>query len=302
MTETIFTALNGVPRNGRKVIPLADGLTLIRPNAELTSGSWSASMSGMDEATIKQADRFLVYRHDPTASGEIPSVVERLGSQALQSGVMAFQVIKPIRTLGYIHRGSSGDKYGFKRTQYVPEFHMYKAPMNPGRWATMNKFDRAMLGRIPDMIARIRAAYQSHNVPMINALSFLQLGLEHGERYIAGLLWMTGLEAIFDSGGKETFKRKLCALLGARTKAFPNWHSKADAPAYTVEDIAIPLFVLRNKLAHGQDLTTAATDTKYPVDLLARMNLTSQTPSTTHASVLSEAACYLLCQVLDKSL
>jgi hypothetical protein len=78
------------------------------------------------------------------------------------------------------------------------------------------------------------------------------------------------LEAIFDSGGTDKFKRKLCSCLGPQTPAFPNWHSKPDAPPYTVEEIAGPLFVLRNKLAHGADLRSAKTDNKYPIDLTKR--------------------------------
>ena len=300
--ETIFTAVDRVAMNGDDEIPLVDGLSLIKPNAELTSGSWSNSVTGMDELEIKQASRFLVYRYEHPAANEFPSVVQKRASEELLSGLMAFQVIKPIRALGYVHHGSSGDSFGFERSQYVPTFIYYRPKMRPGQWARMNEFDDGMLAEVPGMITRIRAVHSNRDIPRINALTFLQLGLEIEQPYIAGLLWMTGLEAIFDSGGKEKFKKKLCDCLGPQTTAFPNWHSKSDAPPYTVEDIAIPLFVFRNKLAHGADLTTAATDPKYPVDLLARMNLTSRTPSTTHALLLSEAACYLLCQVLQKVL
>jgi hypothetical protein len=53
--ETIFTAVDRVAMNGDDEIPLVDGLSLIKPNAELTSGSWSNSVTGMDELEIKQA-------------------------------------------------------------------------------------------------------------------------------------------------------------------------------------------------------------------------------------------------------
>ena len=119
--------------------------------------------------------------------------------------------------------------------------------MQPGQWAMMNKFDDAMLAGAPAMIDRIQPVMDGRNVEQKNALTLLQLGLEHFHPYIAGLLWVTGLEAIFDSGGRAEFKKKLCDCLGPQTPAFPNWHSKPDAPPYTVEEIAIPLFVLRNK-------------------------------------------------------
>jgi hypothetical protein len=69
-----------------------------------------------------------------------------------------------------------------------------------------------------------------------------------------------------------------------------------------VEEIAIPLFVLRNKLAHGADLRKAVTDKKHPVNLTQRVSLTQDTETVNYALLLSEAACYLLCQVLRKVL
>ena len=197
---------------------------------------------------------------------------------------MAIQVIKPIRTLGFIYRHQQIER---------------RPPMEPGQWARINKFDDAMLAQVPAMIDRIQPVMDGKSVEKKNALILLQLGLEHFHPYIAGLLWITGLEAIFDSGGKDKFKKKLCDCLGSQTLAFLNWHSKPDAPPYTVEEVAIPLFVLRNKLAHGADLRTAATDAKYPVDLMERVNLTPDSTATTQALLLSEAACYLLCQVLQ---
>jgi hypothetical protein len=173
--------------------------------------------------------------------------------------------------------------------------------MEPGQWALKNKFSDAMLAQVPGMIDRIQPVMDGKSVEKKNALTLLQLGLEHFHPYIAGLLWVTGLEAIFDSGGKEAFKGMLCDCLGSQALAFPNWHSKSDAPKLTVEELAIPLFVLRNKLAHGADLRTAATDKKYPVDLTRPVSL-SQDSETLNYALLSEAACYLLCQVLQRVL
>jgi hypothetical protein len=174
--------------------------------------------------------------------------------------------------------------------------------MQPGQWALDNKFDDAMLAAVPAMINRIQLVMDGGSVAKRNALTLLQLGLEHFHPYIAALLWVTGLEAFFDSGGREEFKKKLCDYLGSQTPALPNWHSQPNAPSLTVEEIAIPLSVLRNKLAHGADLRTAAKDEKYPVDLTRQVNLTQEEETVNYAEVLSEAACYLLCQVLQRGL
>ena len=300
--KTVFTALDRVAMNGDDEIPLVDGLSLVRPNGRLTSGSWSHTVNQMDEAEIKAASRLLVCRYEEPDEKDSWNAVQKRAYDLLRSSLMAFQVIKPIRTFGYMHHGSSGDAFGFDSSQYVPTHIYYRPQMRPSRWARMNEFDDAMLAQMPVMIARVRAALTGPDVPRANALTFLQLGLESEQPYIAGLLWVTGLEAIFDSGGKDKFKKKLCDCLGPQTLAFSNWHSKPDAPTYTVEELAIPLFVLRNKLAHGADLRTAAADAKQPIDLMARVNLTPDSTATTHALLLSEAACYLLCQVLQKVL
>lgn len=288
--------------SGEDEIPLAGGLSLVRPNDRLTSGSWSHAVNQMDEVEIKTASRFLVCRYEQPAETERSRAARNTAYELLRSGLMALQVIKPVRTLGYMHHGSTGDSFGFERSQYVPTHIYYRPQMRPGRWARMNAFDDAMLAQVPAMISRVRGAFSSADVPRANALTFLQLGLENEHPFVAGLLWVTGLEAIFDSGGKEQFKRKLCDYLGAQTLAFPNWHLKADAPPYTVEEVAIPLFVLRNKLAHGADLRSAATDIRHPVDLTARVNLTQGSTAITQALLLSEAACHLLCQVLQRVL
>ena len=93
---------------------------------------------------------------------------------------------------------------------------------------------------------------------------------------------------------------KLCAALGGNTFAFPDWHSQPCKLA--VGAIGRDLFVLRNKLAHGVDLRKAASDPKFPVDLLARRTLPNESEPVAYAELLSEAACYLLCQVLQKEI
>jgi hypothetical protein len=59
---------------------------------------------------------------------------------------------------------------------------------------------------------------------------------------------------------------------------------------------------LRNKIAHGADLRSATTDKKHPVDLTRRVSLMQDSESVNYALLLSEAACYLLCQVLQRVL
>ena len=285
--ETIHTPLMGIASEGEDSIPLSDGLSLVRPNAELLRHRWDWVQGQGEMEEEAKATRYLVCEYLQWVPDEDWAAAPARGANRFYTGLMAIQVVKPIRTLGFVYRH-----------QQIERRH----PMEPGQWAGMNKFDDAMLAQVPAMIDRIQTAMDSKSVEKRNALTLLQLGLEHFHPYIAGLLWVTGLEAIFNSGGKEEFKRKLCACLGPKTHVFPNWHSKPDAPIYTIEQIAIPVFVLRNKLSHGADLRTAALDKKYPVDLTRPVSLTQDSETVDYALLLSEAACHLLCQVLQRVL
>jgi hypothetical protein len=287
-TDTIHTALLDIAEGGEDSIPLADGLSLVRPNDRLLGRRWDWVQGQGEMAEEAKATRYLVCDYPQWRQGEELETTRERGANRFYAGLTAIQIIKPIPTLGFIYKGS----------QQIER----RPPMQPGTWAIMNQFNDVMLAGVSAMIERIQPVMDGRNVEQKNALTLLQLGLEHLHPYIAGLLWVMGLEAIFDSGGREEFKRKLCDCLGSQTPAFPNWHAKPDAPAYTVEDIAIPLFVLRNKLAHGADLRTAATDKKHPVNLTQRVSLTQDTETVNYALLLSEAACYLLCQVLQKVL
>jgi len=70
-------------------------------------------------------------------------------------------------------------------------------------------------------------------------------------------------------------------------------------PKYTVEELAIPIYMLRSKLAHGADLRKASFDKSTPVDLVKKVELIPELEPRAHAYLLAEAACYLHCQVLQ---
>jgi len=73
-------------------------------------------------------------------------------------------------------------------------------------------------------------------------------------------------------------------------------------PKYTVGELAIPIYMLRNKLAHGADLRKASLDKTTPVDLVKKVELIPALEPRAHAYLLAEAASYLHCKVLQKVL
>jgi hypothetical protein len=204
-------------------------------------------------------------------------------------------VLKPVRTLGIVFYGIYTPSGGFSY-QGIER----RPPMEPGPWALRKTFDQELLKLVHSTIASIQQIMTGPSAGRKNAFHLLQLGLEHFHPLIAGLLWVMGLEALLDSHNRNDFKKKLCDCLGGTTRVFPDWHAyQCD---WTVSDKAIPLYLLRSKLAHGADLREAASDKTSPVDLLEKQTVPDSPVPVSHAVLLSEAACYLLCQVLKKEI
>jgi len=168
----------------------------------------------------------------------------------------------------------------------------------------MRSFDSEFIPKIPFLRQRIMRVMTGTVAESKNAINLLQMSLEHHHPLIAGLLAVMGLEALFDSDNRQQFHDKLCQCLGASATAFPDWNSSNSLPCppYTVDEIAIDLYTLRSKIAHGVDLRDAARDRRFPVDLLRKVTLIPDLPPRPYALLLSEAAICVLCQVLQKAL
>jgi hypothetical protein len=285
--DLMYTAIRYIAADGDDEIPLSSGLSLVRPNERLLAARWKYVQGEGEFGAEASANRYLVCKYPTWIPGSDALKASELGTNRFYSGLMAIQVIKPVETSGFI--------YSHQRIERRP-------PMDAGKWAQLKRFDNEMLGRVPAMIDRIQRVMDGEDAERKNALILLQLGLENFHPYIAGLLWVMGLEAIFDSGNRNEFKHKLCDCLGPATLAFPDWNPRIKGPSYTVEEIAIPLYMLRNKLAHGADLRKAKSDKSTPVDLTVKVQLTEHSEPTLYADILSQAACFLLCQVLQRVL
>ena len=291
-TALTFTGLYGVSFAEEK-LDLGPGYYLQKPNPYLISARWKHSMSGSAHAEMENLSSFFVLKEELTLSPDLQA------KERLQNGLIALQIVKPIRTFGFIFLGrevEGAETFNLQHIEARPE-------MMPGNWALQRRFDQPLLDQVPNMIQRVTSAINSGSVEKKNAITLLQLSLEHFHPLISGLLSVMGMEALFDSDNRNEFKIKLCDCLGAATLAFPDWNApRSPAPTYTVEDLAVPLYMLRNKLAHGADLRTAAHDKRSPVDLVNKVKLTSDSEPQAFAFLLSEAAPYLLAQVLQKSL
>jgi hypothetical protein len=277
-------------------MPLRNGLSLLKPNGSLIGDDDRPLMNQLEFDDARNVSRYLVMRYEiPSLFSERKDVVER-AEVTFRSGLSAFQIIKPVETLGLIFRGEDlGYSVNIEQVEH-------RHPTDAGEWARMKRFDAEMLDEVIGMIPRVHAVLNGTNAELKNSISLLQLGLEQYHPLIAGMLWVMGMEAIFDSDNRNDFSDKLCALLGPNSLAFPDWNDLTGPLSYVVKDIAGDLYKLRSKLAHGVDLRKAVKDRTSPVDLLKTVRLHPFSEETSYALLLSQAACFLLCQVIKKTI
>jgi hypothetical protein len=299
-TRWIFSGLRSIDVGSQDEVELGDGFFLLRPNEFLLSARDHHTMNQREYDEAAQVPRYLVYKRASPTHYLAEELDDRKDDDsAFQNAMVALQIIKPHPTLGFIFYGMA----------YGPTFNLEtverRSPMNPSTWARMRIFDQEFAGAILPTVRKVQKIMTGENAERRNAIILLQLGLETNDYHglVAGLLWVMGLEAIFDSEGRYDFETKLCSCLGPSTPVFPDWNSPMfSQPAYTVKDVAIPIYMLRNKLAHGADLRKAASDRTTPVDLIKSVKLVDGLDDLPNAHLLSEAACYLLCQVLQKTI
>jgi hypothetical protein len=294
-TVWIFTGLQNVDMAGQQEIRMSDRLSLQTPNELLLSCRDRNALGGRDFQQTGNVSCFLLLRENasPLRTPEREKYVSRL-----QNALMAFQIIKPTYTYGFIFQSIQlvSAALNLERIEVRP-------PMDPGLWAKRRRFDEEFLSQVPAVIARVQRVMEGSDIRKRNAVYFFQLALEHPHPYVAALLAVAGMEAIFDSGGRNKFKKKLCDCLGGSALAFPDWNSpELSPPQFTAEKLAVSLYTLRSKIAHGADLREAANDKSAPVDLLELVDFKSDFGKPTYAMLLCESSIYLLAQVLKRVL
>ncbi|MGD0364840.1 MAG: hypothetical protein ABSC93_28515 [Bryobacteraceae bacterium] len=294
----MFSGVRGIDAGDAAEVSLGSGFSLVKPNDYVLSARTKSDMTGREWEDGAKVSRYLVYKNEHPFAPKTYEEVKNLFS----CGLMALQVLKPVRTLGIVFYGEiHGNDGPDSRAVFSLQSVERRPPMEPWPCAWRKPFDKELIKRVPAVIECIQRIMQGPSAERRNAFILLQLGLECFHPLVAGLFWVMGLEAIFDSFGKEQFKNSLCACLGENTPVFPDWHSQRAADL-TASKIAIDLYVLRSKVAHGADLRKAVSDSKYPVDLIEKRVLPASSDPVPYAFLLSEAACYLLCQVLRKEL
>jgi hypothetical protein len=275
-------------------LELGSGFSLTKPNEMLLSARTHYAMNEDEYQHAATVGTYLLYK---TQQPAIRDERRNASIEEFQHGLMAFQIIKPVQTLGFVFQGEK-----WKSTLNSETINK-RPPTDAGQWARMRCFDEPLLAQVNGMIPKIFNVMKGTNAEHKNSIILLQLALEQPHPLISGLLSIMGIEARFDSEGRDDFKNKLCSWLGSSTRAFPDWNSpEFSQPSYTVEELAIPIYMLRNKLAHGVDLRKAAFDKSTPVDLVKKVQLIRELEPIAHAYLLSQAAIHIHCQLLKTCL
>lgn len=287
-----FTGLTGVDLGGESEIALSDGFILSQRTPQLVGVlDDSFRMGTAEKSGMKNVDSFFVLK------SRTPLPLDQEANR-FQNGLMALQIVKPVPTIGWIFQGTA---FG---SGYVSVNHTERRlPMSAGEWAQLRPFDPVHINRSRALLPKVLARMETGTAEQRNSIILLQLALEHFHPLVKGLFAVMGLEAALGSYGRRDFRKRVCSCLGDSTRVFPDWNSPSVAPPkYVVGGIALHLYTLRSKIAHGVDLRKAAQDANVPVDLTRKVELIDQLEPRPYAGLLSEAAVYILCQVLQKDL
>jgi hypothetical protein len=151
------------------------------------------------------------------------------------------------------------------------------------------------LGRIIDGTF---AALEADSISTKNPFQYLEIGLQTAVNHTkaGALLWMIGLDSLLAAHKVDTFKARLCRLLGANTYIFPRDYAGRQ-PTYKVGDLAADVYQLRNQIAHGdrirdEYLVRSEFSLEPTLPDLYRIGERS------YQSVLWEATLFLLCACL----
>ncbi|HEY1208345.1 MAG TPA: hypothetical protein VGE85_03145, partial [Terracidiphilus sp.] len=103
--KLIYTGIRYLSVGDEEEVPLGDGLSLLKPNESLISDDDRSLMNQLQFEDAGKVSRYLVLRYDvPMLPSERMDAIEK-AEVTFRSGLSAFQIIKPVETLGLIFRG-----------------------------------------------------------------------------------------------------------------------------------------------------------------------------------------------------
>jgi hypothetical protein len=251
------------------------------------------NLRGSDVRAILQTTHWLSVESD----GEQYGARKRLPKSAteLRNAMLAFQLWAPKGWTGIIINADSTDAGSLKvDSVQCPE------PYVKTEWGNFLSLKHLPVAELGKLIDGVCAAMEADSAESHNPFQYLEIGLQTAfDHFKAGaLLWMIGLDSLLTAQSEALFASRLCRLLGADTRIFPD-DSVGRRPVYTVAAVAADIYQMRNQIAHGDRIHDAYLEkTEFRFDHPDAEYL--RIGERTYQSVFLEAALFALVAALRK--
>jgi hypothetical protein len=199
-----------------------------------------------------QRDKLSDVRYWLCASDEYPDGVNDVGHELYDKAIqaaLAAQIICP-----------TGAKHTFLKFQRLSDGYDQLGGQHPpvlcrsllGKLIALE--DRGFHQDFDSVYAGVARAFAEKTVRIQNPILLLEQGMQNSNPYLATLMFVMGLDMLFQAGKIETFTSRLGGFLGLDTFVFPVLSVSGIQPATIVRDIIHDVYELRNIVAHGQEI------------------------------------------------
>ncbi|MEJ2006899.1 MAG: hypothetical protein P8Z30_01890 [Acidobacteriota bacterium] len=248
---------------------------------------WSEALNGEQIRALSNADFW--FRYDFKSSGEPEA--ERNAKELVRNTILACQVVFPT---------GSHDSGSFlcvcekhRETLVICSFSLNRR-LQTASWA-LTPFPPIDKQELVTVVEGVQEAFRKEVARLVNPLCLLELGEEANNSHMRLLQWVTGLDALLIAEGRYDFERNLSNLLGRRTYVFPPIDGVQ--PKYQVGDVALDLYKLRDKIAHGLAIPKEFREITGFEDVGGKL-IDGMYRYCQYRHVLEEAALFLLCSAL----
>jgi hypothetical protein len=144
----------------------------------------------------------------------------------------------------------------------------------------------------------IRRANADHFVRLQNPVLLLEHGQQIGNVYLASLMFVMGLDALFMAGESAKFMQRVGGFLGVNNLIFLADSLMKRQPKTSVSEVLQDLYELRNTIAHGQEIPKQPYREKH--DLMSTAGYRINQIDFSYADLMQEASLFLLTTTLRR--
>ena len=270
--------------------PLSSRVSIVaRPTFDEKEWKTMFNMRRSEEQAVLQVPHWMCVEKDSGPYHNPHSWLQKTGED-VRTGILGFQIWCPKGWSAIIVNSEHGSDGALRVvTVSFPESYVLS------EWSNLVKVEDQPLEELARIIDGTFAALESEATSVKNPFQYLEIGLQTAVNHFraGALLWMIGLDSLLGAGGRDSFKARLCHLLGEQSYAFPKDYAGRQ-PAYKVGELAGDIYELRNQIAHGdriRDPFLAKGEFRLEPGLPEFFRVRERS----HQSILCEAALFMLC-------